>query len=238
MIPKGLRNRLDLLSNVTNILETQNIKDAESNLDREMTKMKLNDSLPTQTARQNQIMPLNLPDGGMVDDSKSARLKTDEIYDNTRLHTSDLIGGGMNGSTINQLSIHHKADDESIGHHNSNLTLGMQNTGRMVSNMQSRNKLNKLIREKSTKDRFENIDQSMPSMNQFSLTNNPDMPTQLESRIRHKKINSNLHEDYKDMDIIEESKSQISDNHESSRLHDDRSNEPIMGKILTKFAFD
>lgn len=94
MLPMKLRNKLDLLGNVTTILETQNLMDAESNLNREITKLKLaNESLFSQRTIMQNNAGSNEELDKFLSRDPSAGNRLPSYTDNpdiTRIHASEL----------------------------------------------------------------------------------------------------------------------------------------------------
>jgi hypothetical protein len=206
MLPRQMRHKLDYLGNVTNILETQNVEDAEFNLNREITKMKLaNESLISQRTNLNAHL-------GSIDDGErygtkeisSNKVHPDIENDNTRLQQSDLYWN-MN---ISDRNVYKNYQDNTLMITNDLQAEMKANRFGLMNAISSRNFTNEVLQKNSsTKDRFDG-QQTNPSGNHFTHSQNQIMKKQFEQRDKPKKLNKNLFEEYKHSDLIEEEKKQ------------------------------
>lgn len=195
-----------MLGNVTSILETQNIEEVENRLNQEITKLKLaNESLVSQrTILNNQIIPTEEYEKlGSREIPTDNRMMNPDI-DRTQLQHSDLFIN-QNGFDKKNVPYNYKDSTLQLSH---DLTMSM-NIGRepAMTAQHSRNLVTGLQKNSSTKDKFEN-QHSLPSANQFTLSNNQMVITRRERKDKPKKIQKNLFEEYKNGDVIEEEKKQ------------------------------
>jgi hypothetical protein len=201
-----MRNKLDILGNVTSILETQNIEEVENRLNHELTKLKLaNESLVSQrTILNNQIIPTEEYEKfGSRELPTDNRMMNPDI-DRTQIQHSDLFSN-QNGFERKNIPCNYKDSTLQLSH---DLTMSM-NIGRepAMTAQHSRNLITGLQKNSSTKDKFDH-QQSLPSANQFTLTNNQLVITRQERMEKPKKIQKSLFEDFKNRDVIEEEKKQ------------------------------
>lgn len=193
MLPVRLRNKLDMLGNVTAILETQNLEEAESNLNREITKLKLaNETMMSQ--RENQPHFLSNDDferyyNRDADGNAYLRLPNDPRFanqynENTRLQTSEIL-------SVNNISDRRPYKDTALSI-SSDLVMALNPKG--ITSPTSRN-LEKDILQKnpSTQDKLDQ--HTINSINQFTITNNSK---------KMQKVSEKLYEEYKHPETIEE----------------------------------
>ena len=204
-----MKNKLDLLENLTNVLETQNVEEAEYNLNREITRIKLaNESLFSQRTIQNH---LNIPQHEDSDRLYSKELNTNrknleqkgQSIDKTGLHVSEM-------QTLNDISHTRKItpcyQDSTLHMTNDvNITLNQNKSG--LSSVNSRNNLEKsLFKNSSTKDKLKGQNDSVPSGNQFTLNNSQLIQNKMERNEKPTRMEKTLFEEYKHPNIIEEEK--------------------------------
>lgn len=206
MLPRKMRHKLDYLGNVTNVLETQNVEDAENNLEREITKMKLaNESLISQRTNLHANLA-SLEDGDRygTKEINPNKIHPDIANDNTRLQNSDLYGN----INISDRNVHKNYQDNTLMlSHDLEADVQLNRLG-LINAASSRNFTNEVLQKNSsTKDRFDG-QQTNPSGYHFTHSQNHRLQKQLEQRDKPKKINKNLFEEYKHPDAIEEEKKQ------------------------------
>ena len=183
-------------------METQNIQEAELNLNKEMTKLKLaNDSLMTHRTN-NKILPIDDSQRPLETEEERNRANADEYQNNTRMHTSELLGPMGNGQNLTH---------EILGYSDNTLNqtpdpvMNIQDANTvLLSNQDSRNRL--LEKNSSTRERLENVNQSVPtSINQFTMPINQNIRT-IQNGLKSKRINSTLQEESSRLEKLEETK--------------------------------
>lgn len=214
LLPHKMRTKLNLLGNLTNILETQNVEEAEDNLNREITRIKLvHENLLSQRTFQCHPHLCSQEDNDKVFSKPlvtngNCQQTIGESIDRTRLHMSEI-------QTLNDIPHTRKVvpwyQDSSLNITNDvNLTLNQNQIGLNTDNSQNilENGINKRT---STKEKLLGQGENIPSGNQFTLDGSEMVHTKIKNNIKSTKISKMLYEEYKHPDTIEEEKKEFPD---------------------------
>ena len=194
MLPRRMRQKLDVLGNVTNILQTQNLEDAELNLNREITRLKFNsESLISQrTIMNNQIASMEDIEKVYQQELKGPNKNkvAPAFEDNSKFQNSEMF---LNNPEERIAGSNYK--DSTLIMSN-DLTIGMnEGPSRNIDNTD-------LKVNPSTRDKFDH--QTHSSVNQFSMSNNRRLVKHLDASKKPQKMEKNLYEEYKHPNVIEE----------------------------------
>jgi len=190
------------------VLETLNVEEAEEDLNREITRLKLaNESLVSQRTMMNKpVLPdiedvekFHTQDLRMSD--RNAEDREDGI-DQTSLHPKEM--NTMND--ISQRKIVPTYGDTSVNG-GKDIHISMGQSTMVMTSSPSRNVINKvLMKNNSTKEKFAEQNHSVPSGNQFTLNENNSSIVRGEMRDKPMKVSKMLYEEYKHPNTIEEEK--------------------------------
>lgn len=186
LIPQYLKTKLDMLESVTNVMETINMEEAENNLNREITKLKMiNES---QISQRNATLENVVSHEELGRDNEKELISRSSYLDSNLMNNRYLQLGNRDNNTV------HMSQDIT-------LTIQLANANANGMGNESRNDANRL-KNFSTRDRLD-LQWSLPSGNQFTISNNNLMIIDSNDKSKPKKFNNTLVEEVKDNSINE-----------------------------------
>jgi hypothetical protein len=201
-----------MVGRITDVLETQNIEDAENNLNREITRLKMaNESLLSQRT----IIHVN--QSSQNEEYLQSRLLSNK--DNiTKENVGDITKPGLSG-THNDISMRQGGagyKDNSVSVAN-DLVVSVS-TRQAMTAIDSRNDHGIGLKSSPTKERMNENVSSIPSGNQFTLTESRIVKAKFGTNEKPVKMSTELFGDYKNQNEIIEEERNPNDNSENMIL--------------------
>lgn len=194
-----------MVGRVTDVLETQNVEDAENNLNREITRIKMaNESLISQRTIMN---PNHSSHEG---EHLQSRFMTPRDRNMTKEDIGDRTKMGISDShTHNDITIRRAGYKDNSLSISNDVPLSMPLRQNMTTNP-SRNELGYgLVKSSSTKEKINDQHGSLPSGNHFTLSEQQLVQAKFNSNDKPVKMSRELYEEYKHPNTIEEEKNNL-----------------------------